>query len=96
MIIKEGLIQLTPRDFESERINYEVKIREQSQSLYEMHEYIMLCEERIKQLCPDHELPVTERHIKSPIKGTTITERLKKENETLRLSCIEKDKVRIK
>ncbi len=89
------MIQITQPDFESERMNYEIKIREQSQGLYEMHEYIMMCEERIKQLCPDHELPVTEKHLKSPVKGINI-QRLKKENETLRLSCIEKDKVSIK
>lgn len=59
-----------------------------------MHEYVMLCEERIKQLCPDHELPVTDKHLKSPLKGLQV-ERLRKENETLKSSCVEKDKVRI-
>ena len=83
-----------PNEFEMERIQYEKKIREQGQSLYEMHQYIMLCEERIKQLCPEHELPVTEKHITAPVEGLKM-QILKKENDTLRSSNMMKDKVNL-
>ena len=75
-------------------MKYDKKIKEQSQNMNEMHQYINLCEERIKQICPDHEIPVTEKHLKNATECLQL-HLLKQENQNLRNSIAQKDKVNI-
>ena len=43
----------------------ELKVRKQASRLCELQEYKSICEKRILQLSPGHEIPVTENHLKS-------------------------------
>lgn len=73
-------------------MKYEEIIREQNQSLNEMHNYILLCEERIRQLSPEHEFPITEKHL-SNVEEVLQLHFLKEENKNLKNLCAQKDKV---
>lgn len=43
----------------------ELKVRKQASRLCELQEYKSICEKRILQLSPGHEIPITENHINS-------------------------------
>ena len=57
-----------------------------------MNKYILLCENRIQQLCPNQEFPICEKHLNNTTELLQL-HLLKQENHKLKNLCVEKDKV---
>ena len=79
----------------------ETKIREQAQRLIELQTYKSLCETKIRQVVPNHPLPINEQHIKKPqndtMKNVENQERennLRNQISELKSLLTNKDKVR--
>ncbi len=72
-----------------------LKVRDQAQRLTNLETYKILCEERIKQLAPEHPLPITNIHLTKQFKLPTNT--AKKSNldfNSLNLDKLPVDKVK--
>jgi hypothetical protein len=62
---------------------YEDKIMKQAKRLYELQDYKNLCEERIKQLIPNHKFPIVPEDLEENMKNNSADIKTNNLNNTL-------------